>query len=863
MDRRAEHGKTLGRMIKQFGPGMANVEPGHRAFGASRLARFDVAERLAGTAPALPVQVVFGLACFGAFLLGRVVVDIFAPTAGPYALIYPILMISTLFGRWPAGFTVFVTALAWTWNFVVSTNPSRLSPAALAERLVVNGIALLIILVFAEIFRRAVRISSLQRDAALAELQDRETRIRMAMEAGRLGSWTLDVNTGELTSSDACRAIFGRTSDQSFSYDDLAHSVHKDDRERMRAAVQRSVTERTPYDIEYRILTPMEELRWVQIRAEPIQGKDGGLCLTGVSLDITDRKRGDARRDTLAMLTDAFRDLSFPAEIAHAAARVLGETLGVDRVGFATVDRKARTLRIDRDWAALGSENEVIIIPLDAFEDVAAEINRGEAIGIADVRLDPRTVGRAVAMEARGAIAVINVGVLDQGELVAVLYVNNARVRAWSEEDLALAREIAERTWMATERIRAAAALRDANESLEAKVAARTHDLMRAEEALRQSQKMEAVGQLTGGIAHDFNNLLAGISGSLELLERRIGQGRLTDAERYIGSAQGAARRAASLTQRLLAFSRRQTLDPRPTDVNKLVDGMEDLIRRSVGPDVDVEVTPASELWATKVDPSQLENALLNLCINARDAMAPDGGRVIIETGNSILDEHSARAQDMAPGEYVSLCVSDTGVGMAPDVIARAFDPFYTTKPIGQGTGLGLSMVYGFVRQSGGQVRIHSEPGAGATICLYLPRFIGGAEAAEVVRETAIEQGAGETVLVIDDDATVRLLVVEILEENGYATLEAEDGPSGLRVLQSDVRIDLLITDVGLPGGMNGRQVADAARIGRPGLKVLFITGYVQAAAVGNGLLEEGMKVITKPFAMATLGAKVRELIAE
>ncbi|HEV2675935.1 MAG TPA: PAS domain-containing protein [Aliidongia sp.] len=386
-------------------------------------------------------------------------------------------------------------------------------------------------------------------------------------------------------------------------------------------------------------------------------------------------------------------------------------------------------------------------------------------------------------------------------------------------------------------------------------------ELAKAQDALRQSQKMEAIGQLTGGIAHDFNNLLAGIVGALELLEARLAQGRLGGIERYITAAQGSARRAAALTQRLLAFSRRQTLDPKPTDVNRLVAGVEDLIRRTVGPAIEVEVVGAGGLWTTRVDPSQLENALLNLCINARDAM-PDGGRITIETANKWLDDRAAGERDLAPGQYISLSVTDTGTGMTPDVIARAFDPFFTTKPIGQGTGLGLSMIHGFVRQSGGQVRIYSELGTGTTMGLYLPRLIGEADDPDMpAAAPAADAGHGETVLVIDDEPTVRMLMIEVLEEAGYATLQAGDGPAGLKILESDARIDLLITDVGLPRGMNGRQVADAARATRPGLKVLFITGYAENAAIGNGHLDAGMQVLTKPFAMAALGNKVREMI--
>jgi len=381
------------------------------------------------------------------------------------------------------------------------------------------------------------------------------------------------------------------------------------------------------------------------------------------------------------------------------------------------------------------------------------------------------------------------------------------------------------------------------------------------EEQLRQAQKMEAVGQLTGGIAHDFNNLLAGISGSLELLQKRLGQGRFGDLERYIDGAQGASRRAAALTQRLLAFSRRQTLDPRPTDVNRLVGGMEDLVRRTIGPDIALEVVQAGGLWNTLIDGAQLENALLNLSINARDAM-PDGGRITVETANKTIDARTARAYELAPGDFLSICVTDTGTGMPPAVVARAFDPFFTTKPLGQGTGLGLSMIYGFVRQSGGQVRVYSELGLGTTMCLYLPRFRGEVEtAAETEDNVAVDAGAGETILVIDDEPTVRALMADVLTEAGYRVLDADDGPSGLAVLQSSARIDLLVTDVGLPGGMNGRQVADAARAIRPGLRVLFVTGYAENAAVGNGHLDPGMEVITKPFPMASLTSKVAEML--
>ena len=385
-----------------------------------------------------------------------------------------------------------------------------------------------------------------------------------------------------------------------------------------------------------------------------------------------------------------------------------------------------------------------------------------------------------------------------------------------------------------------------------------------AEDGLRQAQKMEAVGQLTGGLAHDFNNLLAGISGSFEMVGIRLAQGRTADVEKYLSAGQGAARRAAALTHRLLAFSRRQTLSPKPVVVNRLMSELVELVQRTVGPSIAVETAAAVGLWPTLVDANQLENAILNLCINARDAM-PDGGKITIETGNKWLDQHAAAERGLDVGQYVTVCVSDTGTGIAKENLKRVFDPFFTTKPIGEGTGLGLSMVYGFARQSNGHVRIYSELGQGTMVCIYLPRHAGEAdEAAEQdTAPTAAASGAGETVLIVDDEPTVRMLVADALEERGYACIEAADGPAGLRILQSGERIDLLITDVGLPGGLNGRQVADAARVLRPGLKVLFITGYAENAVLNHGHIERGMEVLTKPFAVDDLAVRIERMLRD
>jgi PAS domain S-box-containing protein len=400
---------------------------------------------------------------------------------------------------------------------------------------------------------------------------------------------------------------------------------------------------------------------------------------------------------------------------------------------------------------------------------------------------------------------------------------------------------------------------RDLTERREAQL-----ELERSQDALFQSQKMEAVGQLTGGIAHDFNNLLTGITGSLDLLKIRLAQGRINELERYIVAAQGAAGRAATLTHRLLAFARRQPLQPKAVNANTLVSGMEELIRRSVGPNLRTEMVLAAGLWNCVCDPNQLENAILNLCINARDAM-PSGGTLTVETANTWIDDAAARERDMERGQYVAICVTDTGSGMSADVMARAFDPFFTTKPTGQGTGLGLSMVYGFARQSNGQVRLYSEAGHGTTVKIYLPRHSGTVKDQDLKPEEGEVPRAekGETVLVVDDEPTIRMLIGDTLAELGYRGIEVADAESALEVLESDVNIDLLVTDVGLPNGMSGKEMVDVARVERPKLKVLFITGYADNAAITNGRLEPGMQVMSKPFSMDKLAARIRAIIEE
>ena len=673
-----------------------------------------------------------------------------------------------------------------------------------------------------------------ERRAAELALAESEERLRVAVENAEVGFWDVDPIAGTLFWPARVKAMFGISPEVPVSMDDFYTGLHPEDRPRTSAAYAAAADPNTRalYDIEYRTIGKEDGLvRWVAAKGRGVFDAQGRcLRVLGTAIDITARKAIEERllettRRLDAVLDNATQAIFMMDERQHcaymnrAAERLTGYSLE-ETQGKALHDVVHHT-RPD------GSPYPLHDCPIDqAFPENNQE--QGQEIFVhRDGSFYPVAFTASPIRDERGTA------------IGTVIEARNIEAE-----------------------LRAKAQLEAFNASLEQQVASRTAELLRVEEALRQSQKMEAVGQLTGGLAHDFNNLLTGITGSLELLQTRLAQGRLTEIDRYVNAAQGAAKRAAALTHRLLAFSRRQTLDPKPTDVNRLVTGMEELLRRTIGPSITLEVVAAGGLWSVLVDPSQLENALLNLCINARDAM-PEGGRITIETANRWLDDRTARERDLDPGQYLSLCVTDTGTGMSPDVIAKAFDPFFTTKPIGQGTGLGLSMIYGFVRQSGGQVRIYSEIDQGTTMCLYLPRHYGAAEEPDTAPDLAAAPRAeqGETVLIVDDEPTVRLLVTEVLEDLGYTAIEAADGPSGLKVLQSNARIDLLVTDVGLPGGMNGRQVADAGRALRPGLKVLFITGYAENAAVGNGHLEPGMQVITKPFVMEVLAARIKEMI--
>ncbi|WP_144007102.1 ATP-binding protein, partial [Pelomonas sp. KK5] len=411
------------------------------------------------------------------------------------------------------------------------------------------------------------------------------------------------------------------------------------------------------------------------------------------------------------------------------------------------------------------------------------------------------------------------------------------------------------------ERRRAEAQLRDLNATLEEKIRARTEELESHAMAVRQLQKIEAIGQLTGGIAHDFNNLLQVIVGNLELI-RRIAPADDARLVRAASAAMNSARTGASMTQRLLAFARRQPLDPKPINANLLIGSLTEILHRTLGETIVLDTMLAADLWQVEIDGNELESAMLNLAVNARDALA-SGGRMTIETSNTDLDErYAARNPDVAPGQYVLVSVSDTGTGMDAETLSKAVEPYFTTKPVGRGTGLGLSQVYGFVKQSGGHMKLDSTPGVGTTVRMYLPRLHAEAEAGTgAATEQPAPQGQLEAILVVEDDEEVRRLSVEALRELGYRVIEAADGSEALRQLEQQEGVDLLFTDVILPGGTTGAQLAAQAMLKRPGLKVLFTTGYARNAIVHQGRLDRGVQLITKPFTFAVLAAKVREVL--
>ncbi|PBP68680.1 hybrid sensor histidine kinase/response regulator [Pseudomonas syringae] len=665
----------------------------------------------------------------------------------------------------------------------------------------------------------------------LSSAQEAAERLQLTLDSGAVvGTWVWDIIADQLTGDERFARTFGlcpKLCAKGLPLELVIASIHPDDSARVDKSIEEALQSSETYRCEYRVLHEDGIYRWIEASGKIERDSRGKPVRSpGVLLDIDSRRNAEEERDRLNELLRIF-------------------TAAVPGVVYAK-DLEGRMLVANRGTADLiGKPPEFFIGKTDL--DFLDDQQQARILMETDRRIMQNNVSEQIEEQvnlADGSAAIwlsTKAPLLDEnGEVIGLI---------GSSIDV-------------TARKKAEEAVRELNQTLEQRIEQAVFEREQIEDALRHSQKMDAVGQLTGGIAHDFNNLLAGISGSLELITKRLAQGRVGDVDRYVSVAQGAVRRAASLTHRLLAFSRRQTLSPRVTDVNGLIHDMEELIARTVGPEIDIKVVAQNDLWPALIDHAQLESSLLNLCLNARDAM-PNGGRIIIETANASLEECTDPDHGIPAGEHLSIRVTDTGIGMSPDIAAKAFEPFFTTKAIGAGTGLGLSMVYGFVRQSGGQIRVESIEGQGTSVVMHLPRHT-AENAPRPVEPEVIEEPphhTGETVLIVDDEPSVRMLVAEVISGLGYNCLEAADAQSGLQILQSDTRIDLLISDIGLPGGMNGREMADAAGDCRPGLPTLFITGYAKTSVLDDCHLRPCTQVLTKPFGLDALAGRVTGLI--
>ena len=708
------------------------------------------------------------------------------------------------------------------------------------------------------------RLAGLQNDnaALMAELttrlrtqQERERELDFALKAGRFGTWSLDLHNFALTSSNQCKALFGLSPATPFTFEDRMAAVIEEDRERADKALKRTIAHGADYEIEYRILLPDGTVRWLATRGQAFSDAEGRpQRLAGVSLDITAVKRAERRRLALAELSDTLRDLDDATDISYVAAEVLGRTLEASRAGYGTVYRASETITIERDWNAAGVTTLAGTLSFRGFGSYIDDLKRGEMVIVEDARTDPRTVATADSLETISARSFINMPVSEQGEMVALLFVNHDRPRSWPPEDLEFMREVAERTHVATERRRVERELAELAASLEQQVARRTAELMTAEEALRQSQKVEAVGQLTGGVAHDFNNLLTVIRGSVDLL-RRPG---LSDEkrERYVNAIAETADRAMKLTSQLLAFARRQALKPEVFDVGDSIRALVDMVGTLAGSRIAIATELGERRCFINADRSQFDTAIVNMAVNARDAMSGEGKLTIAvaqATGMPAVRVHPA-----VPGEFVTVSITDSGTGIPEDQIDRIFEPFFTTKGVGEGTGLGLSQVFGFAKQSGGDVVVESTVGHGASFTLYLPRAVEPDEQKAAVDDGPVQTlGEGACILVVEDNAEVGTFATAALAELGYETVLAIDGHSALVELGTDgERFDVVFSDVVMPG-MSGVELAQEIRRKYPALPIILTSGYSDVLARTG---TDGFELLHKPYSIDELSRALRKV---
>ncbi|MEI4488633.1 ATP-binding protein [Frigidibacter sp. MR17.14] len=716
-------------------------------------------------------------------------------------------------------------------------------------------------------------------DRVLAERRrdEADERLRLAMSAGKgIGTWDWDVPADRVTADARFAHLYGvdpAVAEAGAPIASFFKGIHPDDRDRVQSEVTNAVVEVGAFTSEYRLLRADGSVRWVSAQGHCVPGADGSCArLPGVSFDVTAQKRleGELRaakeeREFVINVIGHQRSLRDPEAILRYSSEVLGRRLKVDRVGFYRILGNDRVLH-SGGWADSTLSPLIGEQPASGFGPYAeSERRAGRTLVFSDARVDAD--GKLTPYSEADVMAGICVPLMSDGRWAAGIYLHQASARHWSPPEVALASELVLLTWLAIERAEAELRRTQRIDRQNLTLTQRTLELQEesrrraeAEDALRQLQKMEAVGQLTGGIAHDFNNMLAVIMGGLNLTQRRLARGD-TEVGDFIDGAMDGAKRAMLLTQRLLAFARRQPLASEVLDVNRLVKDLSDMLIRSLGDEVSLETVAGPDLWTTKVDPNQLEHAIVNLAVNARDAMV-DGGKVTIETANVHVDASYARDADIQAGQYVLVSVSDTGTGMSPEVVRRAFEPFFTTKGVGKGTGLGLSQVFGFARQSGGHVKIYSEPGHGTTIKLYLPRTLdeGVMPTRRHAEAPPLRARDQETVLVVEDEERVRHFTIEAMRELGYITLEAASGPEALAIIEREPQITLLFTDVIMPE-MTGRQLADRALQLRPDLRVIFTSGYTRNAMGNDGVIDAGTNFLSKPFALEQLATKLREVL--